>query len=238
MQPHRALPRRRCVLQVEGVFQLQGGVEKYFQVGAVALAPARFGGVQRRGPTHACLPRLRCGKHRRGCRRGGRQAVSAGGQRGLTLLVLSSQAFPDGGHWKGLNYVFDKREAFGVDSIAGVGGVVEGKKKKKKKGKGKGGQDDDGKVLGKCCTCGDKWERQVEPAMCGLLCQELWRTPTPCWAAGSAAGADAASDQTSRLVAGMIHARPPRAYVWRRHGGRHKVASSPRRWRATSGRCR
>lgn len=136
-----------------------------------------------------------------GVPQGRRQAVSAGGQRGLTSLVLSSQAFPDGGHWKGLNYVFDKREAFGVDSIAGVGGVVEGKKKKKKKkGKGKGGQDDDGKVLGKCCTCGDKWERQVEPAVCGLLCQELWRTPTPCWAAGSAAGADAASDQTSRLL--------------------------------------
>ena len=68
------------------------------------------------------------------------------------------KAFPDGGHWKGLNYVFDKREAFGVDNPAGVGGVVEGKKKKKKKKKQKI-EEDDGKVLGKCCTCGTNWER-------------------------------------------------------------------------------
>jgi predicted sulfurtransferase len=74
------------------------------------------------------------------------------------------QEFPDGGHWKGLNYVFDKREAIGVDSVHGVGGVVEGKKKKKKKKKKtKGAKEgiDDGKILGKCCTCGDNWERCV-----------------------------------------------------------------------------
>ena len=33
--------------------------------------------------------------------------------------------FPDGGHWRGKNFVFDKREAFGADNPAGVGGVVE-----------------------------------------------------------------------------------------------------------------
>lgn len=34
------------------------------------------------------------------------------------------QEYPDGGFWKGKNYTFDKREAFGIDDPAGVGGVM------------------------------------------------------------------------------------------------------------------
>lgn len=101
-----ALLKTKIGDKVGGVFQLQGGVEKYFK------------------------------------------------------------AFPDGGHWKGLNYVFDKREAFGVDNPAGVGGVVEGKKKKKKKKNKQKSDGEDGKVLGKCCTCGTNWERYIGKKKC------------------------------------------------------------------------
>jgi predicted sulfurtransferase len=31
--------------------------------------------------------------------------------------------FPDGGHWRGKNFVFDKREAFAAGLPEGVGGV-------------------------------------------------------------------------------------------------------------------
>jgi predicted sulfurtransferase len=68
------------------------------------------------------------------------------------------QTFPDGGHWKGLNYVFDKREAIGVDSTAGVGGVVGGKKKRKKMS--------DADVLGRCCTCEIPWDRFIGKKKC------------------------------------------------------------------------
>ena len=45
--------------------------------------------------------------------------------------------FEDGGFWNGSNFVFDKREAFSVESgPAGVGGVVKKKKKEKKKSEG------------------------------------------------------------------------------------------------------
>lgn len=80
------------------------------------------------------------------------------------------KAFPDGGHWRGKNFVFDKREAFGVDDLNGVGGVTGKQKKKSKakakgkgKGKGKGGNDDGdgGGVLGRCCVCKDEWNRYV-----------------------------------------------------------------------------
>ena len=34
------------------------------------------------------------------------------------------QHYPDGGYWAGQNFVFDKREAVGVDDKNGVGGIV------------------------------------------------------------------------------------------------------------------
>jgi predicted sulfurtransferase len=93
-----ALLKTKIGDKVNGVFQLQGGIEKYFK------------------------------------------------------------EFPDGGHWKGLNYVFDKREAVSVESgVAGVGGIVEGKKKRKKK---------NNDAMGKCCTCDKKWDRYVGKKKC------------------------------------------------------------------------
>ena len=42
------------------------------------------------------------------------------------------KSFGDGGHWNGANFVFDKREAFSVESgPEGVGGVVKKQKKSK-----------------------------------------------------------------------------------------------------------
>jgi len=35
------------------------------------------------------------------------------------------QEFQDGGFWRGKNFVFDKREAFGVECLQGVGGVLQ-----------------------------------------------------------------------------------------------------------------
>ncbi|KNC86901.1 hypothetical protein SARC_00946 [Sphaeroforma arctica JP610] len=72
------------------------------------------------------------------------------------------QEFPEGGHWQGKNYVFDKREAFGVGNLAGVGGVVEGGKKKKEKA-GKGLSEG---VLGKCCVCACEWDRYIGKKKC------------------------------------------------------------------------
>lgn len=69
--------------------------------------------------------------------------------------------FPDGGHWKGKNFVFDKREAFGIKSKEGVGGVVKKKKKKDKEG----GEDEE-EVLGVCCVCKTSWDRYVGKKKC------------------------------------------------------------------------
>ena len=66
------------------------------------------------------------------------------------------QEFPTGGYWKGKNFVFDKREAFGVDNLAGVGGVVESKKKRK--------QNDN--ILGNCCVCNASWDRYIGKKKC------------------------------------------------------------------------
>ena len=83
------------------------------------------------------------------------------------------QEFPDGGYWKGLNYVFDKREGVGTNSAAGVGGVVGAKKKKKKKKKKKNNKknknnddDEDSKILGRCCICNEQWERYIGKKKC------------------------------------------------------------------------
>jgi predicted sulfurtransferase len=70
------------------------------------------------------------------------------------------QEFPDGGFWRGKNFVFDKREAFGADNLAGVGGVVEGKKKKKKN------KGDDPNIMGQCCVCNKQWDRYIGKKKC------------------------------------------------------------------------
>eukprot|EP01134_Creolimax_fragrantissima_P005197 CFRG5197T1 len=73
------------------------------------------------------------------------------------------QEFPDGGHWTGKNYVFDKREAFGVGNLAGVGGVVESTKKK---GKKKNGTSEAGEAISKCCVCSASWDRYIGKKKC------------------------------------------------------------------------
>ena len=80
--------------------------------------------------------------------------------------------FPEGGYWEGKNFVFDKREAFGVGCEGGVGGVVKkkDKKKKKKSNKKSSGKDDEDtkgeKVLSSCCVCGAEWDRYVGKKKC------------------------------------------------------------------------
>lgn len=69
------------------------------------------------------------------------------------------QAFPDGGHWRGKNFVFDKREATSAENRNGDGGVIQ-KQKKKKKQKAK--QD----VQAKCCVCDCPWDRYVGKKKC------------------------------------------------------------------------
>ena len=95
----------------------------------------------------------------------------------MTLSSLFFLFFSiEGGYWKGLNYVFDKREGVGISSTAGVGGVVAGhakklKKKKNKKNKKNKKQSRDEReaetnVLGRCCTCNVPWERYVGKKKC------------------------------------------------------------------------
>jgi predicted sulfurtransferase len=70
------------------------------------------------------------------------------------------QAFPDGGYWRGKNFVFDKREAVGAGDLNGDGGVV-----RKDKGAKQKIQDT------VCCVCGKPWDRYVgkkKCTMCGV----------------------------------------------------------------------
>lgn len=75
--------------------------------------------------------------------------------------------YPDGGHWQGKNFVFDKREAFGVDNRAGDGGVVKQQKPKKKDNKKKDKskkdkvEEEDDKTLGRCSVCSESWDRYI-----------------------------------------------------------------------------
>lgn len=69
------------------------------------------------------------------------------------------KAFPDGGYWRGKNFVFDKREAVSADNPEGDGGVI--KKQKKTKSK---------KALesspARCCVCNIEWDRYVGKKKC------------------------------------------------------------------------
>jgi predicted sulfurtransferase len=68
------------------------------------------------------------------------------------------QEFPDGGHWRGKNFVFDKREAISADNHNGDGGVITRNSK-------------DAKVETRCCLCSAPWDRYVgkkKCTMCGV----------------------------------------------------------------------
>jgi predicted sulfurtransferase len=69
------------------------------------------------------------------------------------------KAFPDGGFWRGKNFVFDKREAVSVDNFEGDGGVI----RKEKKSDTQANEED---LPSKCCVCGVKWDRYVGKKKC------------------------------------------------------------------------
>lgn len=71
------------------------------------------------------------------------------------------QEFPDGGHWRGKNFVFDKREAIGAGDINGDGGVVE--RHEKKHAKATSGP---ASIQTKCCLCDKPWDRYVGKKKC------------------------------------------------------------------------
>jgi len=92
------------------------------------------------------------------------------------------QTFPDGGFFRGKNFVFDKREAIGPNCVNGVGGVLtENTKKKKIKKNKKSKKSDDSEssndTLGKCCICDTSWDRYIGKKKCDtcavpvLVCQ-------------------------------------------------------------------
>ncbi|KAL3923718.1 MAG: hypothetical protein SGILL_001496 [Bacillariaceae sp.] len=74
------------------------------------------------------------------------------------------KTFKDGGFWRGKNFVFDKREAVGVENPEGDGGVIrkQGKKKQSRMNEQK-------EAPAKCCVCGDPWDRYVGKKKC-LTC--------------------------------------------------------------------
>lgn len=69
--------------------------------------------------------------------------------------------FPDGGHWRGKNFVFDKREAVSAQNPDGDGGVV-------RKGAAKKEKVDDIDEA-KCCICDKVWHRYIGKKKC-LMC--------------------------------------------------------------------
>ena len=76
------------------------------------------------------------------------------------------QAFPDGGYWRGKNFVFDKREAVGAGNVNGDGGVIrkEGGKKSSKEGSAASE-----KLLSwgtECAKCKKPWDRYVGKRKC------------------------------------------------------------------------
>ncbi len=107
-----ALLRRELGDKVKGIYQLQGGIEKYLQ------------------------------------------------------------AYPNGGFWRGKNFVFDKREAFDVTRPEGIGGEGSdsARKKKKQKQEKEGEKEEDAgmavEVLGNCCVCDKKWDRYLGKRKC------------------------------------------------------------------------
>jgi len=76
------------------------------------------------------------------------------------------KAFPDGGLWRGKNFVFDKREAVGVGNLDGDGGVIQKKKKQKKKNKNSEMQQQLEDLPSRCCVCNNRWDRYVGKKKC------------------------------------------------------------------------
>eukprot|EP00980_Cylindrotheca_fusiformis_P006412 scaffold1375_cov137-Cylindrotheca_fusiformis.AAC.1 len=68
--------------------------------------------------------------------------------------------FPDGGYWRGKNFVFDKREAVSADNPEGDGGVI---RKQKKNTKPKRDADN---TAARCCVCNIEWDRYVGKKKC------------------------------------------------------------------------
>jgi len=78
------------------------------------------------------------------------------------------QSFPDGGFWRGKNFVFDKREAIGPGNVNGYGlsSAAVGKNAAAAAG---GGKDDDAKSLSwgtECAGCRKPWDRYVGKRKC------------------------------------------------------------------------
>jgi predicted sulfurtransferase len=77
------------------------------------------------------------------------------------------KTFKDGGFWRGKNFVFDKREAVGVENPEGDGGVIRKQTNKQKFGKqSQSAKIDDKKLPSKCCVCGQSWDRYVGKKKC------------------------------------------------------------------------
>ena len=70
------------------------------------------------------------------------------------------QEFPDGGFWRGKNFVFDKREAISAENRDGDGGVIKKKDQKKIQ------LDKDDDLPAQCCVCSIKWDRYVGKKKC------------------------------------------------------------------------
>lgn len=66
------------------------------------------------------------------------------------------KAFPDGGHWRGKNFVFDKRESVDVKNPDGDGGVITNESK----------TDEMELPDAKCCRCQKPWDRYVGKKKC------------------------------------------------------------------------
>jgi predicted sulfurtransferase len=71
------------------------------------------------------------------------------------------KAFPDGGHWRGKNFVFDKREAISAENPDGDGGVVRKQAASKK-------VVDTAEAKAKCCICDKDWSRYIGKKKCRM----------------------------------------------------------------------
>ncbi len=88
------------------------------------------------------------------------------------------QAFPEGGFWRGKNFVFDKREAIGAGHVNGVGGVVRMDTAAaggnellvcKKDGASKTKRRGDNQLLDRgaeCANCHKPWDRYIGKRKC------------------------------------------------------------------------
>jgi len=66
------------------------------------------------------------------------------------------QEFPDGGHWRGKNFVIDKREAISADNRQGDGGVVRKRDATTQN------------VETQCCLCNKPWDRYIGKKKCQM----------------------------------------------------------------------